>query len=68
MPDHEDNDALLTEDQAREELGREFDEAVESGELRRVSYAGSEFVLRGDVERIRDENDPVTLAKRVRRL
>lgn len=69
MTDHDDHrDPLMTDDEVRDELGsRVYDEAVASGELRRVHYGEGEFVLRGDVERIRAENDPGKLAARVPR-
>lgn len=69
MSDHDENDALLTEDQARDELGaKDYAEALESGELRRVRYGDGEFLLRGDVEKARDDRDPGKLAARVPRL
>lgn len=67
--DDDRDDALMTDDEARDELGdRAYDEAMEAGELRRVTYRGDSFVLRGDVQRACDDRDPRKLADRVPRL
>jgi hypothetical protein len=67
----EERDQLMTDDDARDELGYS-DEAlrqtIADGEVRRVQFGGGAFVLRDDVQRIRDSSDPSKLAQKVPRL